>query len=675
MEGAAEAPAPRGAPPPPPPLAPVLVLLHDSSESDDEGAAPEDTLRLGGASAPFSKARFGAESGNCEGARAVRAEPLQADSDLANGDDICGAVAVVERGVCSFVQKARRVQAAGGIGVLFVNTDDDLFVVGGEDGDEDIELPAVMVRASDGGAFLRELASGPSTVSFSFVSAWSSSSEEEDEGDGVTWGSTPTPRAVEPGAHDDVMAEIKLAGGWHSLKPVPEDLKGRSPVRQLGARDKLMLSLRSGKNLLQKVREEGQLTPRAEREARLAAQTPAPQTQRIVTAMSSRRLVTTFDSESDGEESEEWSEEDEQDEGDEVAAPAPAPASATPLPVLNAAAVRKTVWNMNDALDPETPEIEKVVLRHVEQPAPEPEPEPSPVPAPFAPKTHSMVTSSAMTDEWDDGTTPSTLASQSSLASALSRESAPTADGCIFVTLPDGRTMQAARPLAESGWADLEAQLRSAAPALTSDEAEPVVLLWPRVDGSNLRVDSAASAAELPDGAFVSLSVGGQEEPAPLPPSDSAPSPALPDPLPMSSSSPAAVPPPPTQGRPRAATTPARMHRSATGRGPASVVAGMSAADALEAALSRAAAMQTASAKQLLAVRPPGPNSHATTQRSQGVRCCAGVRRVGRYLAQQPRRGSRRRAARDPGQPRSPRGGGLRHGGAATAGGQGERSG
>ena len=618
MEEAAEAPAPRGAPPPPPPpLAPVLLVADDSSESDDEGAAPEDTLRLGGASAPFSKARFGAESGSCEGARAVRAEPLQADSDLANGDDICGAVAVVERGVCSFVQKARRVQAAGGIGVLFVNTDDDLFVVGGEDGDEDIELPAVMVRASDGGAFLRELASGPSTVSFSFVSAWSSSSEEEDEEGGVTWGSTPTPRAVEPGAHDDVMAEIKLAGGWHSLKPVREDLKGRSPVRQLGARDKLMLSLRSGKNLLQKVREEGQLTPRAEREARLAAQTPAPQTQRIVTAMSSRRLVTTFDSESDGEESEEWSEEDEQDEEDEEAAPAPAPApSATPLPVLNAAAVRKTVWNMNDALDPETPEIEKVVLRHVEQPAPEPEPEPSPVPAPLAPKTHSMVTSSAMTDEWDEGTTPSTLASQSSLASALSRESAPTADGCIFVTLPDGRTLQAARPLAESGWADLEAQLRSAAPALTSDEAEPVALLWPRVDGSNLRVDSAASAAELPDGAFVSLSVGGQEEPAPLPPSDSAPSPALPDPLPMSSSSPAAVPPPPAQGRPRAATTPARMHRSAAERGPASVVAGMSAADALEAALSRAAAMQTASAKQLLAVRPPGPKhsrDHATT--------------------------------------------------------------
>ena len=70
---AAEAPAPRGAPPPPPPpLAPVLVL-DDGSESDDEGAAPEDTLRLGGASAPFSKARFGAESGSCEGARAVRA--------------------------------------------------------------------------------------------------------------------------------------------------------------------------------------------------------------------------------------------------------------------------------------------------------------------------------------------------------------------------------------------------------------------------------------------------------------------------------------------------------------------------------------------------------------------------------------------------------------------------
>ena len=43
-------------------------------------------------------------------------------------------------------------------------------MIGGDDWDEEIELPVVMVRASDGRAFLRELETeGQSTVSFGFV--------------------------------------------------------------------------------------------------------------------------------------------------------------------------------------------------------------------------------------------------------------------------------------------------------------------------------------------------------------------------------------------------------------------------------------------------------------------------------------------------------------------------
>lgn len=41
-----------------------------------------------------------------------------------------GRVVVVQRGVCSFVAKARRVQEAGGVGVIFVNTDEELFTIG-----------------------------------------------------------------------------------------------------------------------------------------------------------------------------------------------------------------------------------------------------------------------------------------------------------------------------------------------------------------------------------------------------------------------------------------------------------------------------------------------------------------------------------------------------------------
>lgn len=37
---------------------------------------------------------------------------------------IVGRIALVERGDCSFVQKARHVQAAGGIGMIVTNNDD-----------------------------------------------------------------------------------------------------------------------------------------------------------------------------------------------------------------------------------------------------------------------------------------------------------------------------------------------------------------------------------------------------------------------------------------------------------------------------------------------------------------------------------------------------------------------
>ena len=49
---------------------------------------------------------------------AVQAEPILADETLRNGLELSGHLAIIKRGNCSFVQKARRAQAAGCTGVV-----------------------------------------------------------------------------------------------------------------------------------------------------------------------------------------------------------------------------------------------------------------------------------------------------------------------------------------------------------------------------------------------------------------------------------------------------------------------------------------------------------------------------------------------------------------------------
>jgi hypothetical protein len=68
---------------------------------------------------------FGAHSARLEGLRLVRAQPPLADAELTNVAALAGAVALVHRGGCSFVEKAARAQAAGALAVVFVNNDED----------------------------------------------------------------------------------------------------------------------------------------------------------------------------------------------------------------------------------------------------------------------------------------------------------------------------------------------------------------------------------------------------------------------------------------------------------------------------------------------------------------------------------------------------------------------
>lgn len=63
---------------------------------------------------------------------AVRAEPFLADSELDNADRIKGNIALIGRGKCSFVSKAKRAISAGATAVVIVNTDDKTCEVVGE---------------------------------------------------------------------------------------------------------------------------------------------------------------------------------------------------------------------------------------------------------------------------------------------------------------------------------------------------------------------------------------------------------------------------------------------------------------------------------------------------------------------------------------------------------------
>jgi GTPase SAR1 family protein len=83
---------------------------------------------------------------------AVWCQPEEADAELTNADQLVGKLAVVRRnrkqGKCSFAEKAQRAESAGALGLVIVNTKNELFVATG--GEEYVaRIPVVMIRADD----------------------------------------------------------------------------------------------------------------------------------------------------------------------------------------------------------------------------------------------------------------------------------------------------------------------------------------------------------------------------------------------------------------------------------------------------------------------------------------------------------------------------------------------
>jgi len=84
----------------------------------------------------------------------VLCDPELADADLCNADQLKGKMAIVKRGGNSFTAKLRRVIAAGALGLVIVNTSDELFVAKSSDGGCFVEIPVVTIKAKDSDVLL-----------------------------------------------------------------------------------------------------------------------------------------------------------------------------------------------------------------------------------------------------------------------------------------------------------------------------------------------------------------------------------------------------------------------------------------------------------------------------------------------------------------------------------------
>jgi len=86
-------------------------------------------------------------------------------SDILNGPDVSGKIALIDRGTCTFVEKVQRAQAVGAIGVIIVNNvAGSPPLMGGDD--PGLLIPAVSITNDDGFAIRNALGTGIVTATF-----------------------------------------------------------------------------------------------------------------------------------------------------------------------------------------------------------------------------------------------------------------------------------------------------------------------------------------------------------------------------------------------------------------------------------------------------------------------------------------------------------------------------
>jgi hypothetical protein len=84
------------------------------------------------------------------------------ETPFANAAALAGNIAVIDRGVCTFVVKVKNAQNAGAIGVIIVNNAAGALAPGGSD--PTITIPSVGITLADGNTLKAAIAGGPTSV-------------------------------------------------------------------------------------------------------------------------------------------------------------------------------------------------------------------------------------------------------------------------------------------------------------------------------------------------------------------------------------------------------------------------------------------------------------------------------------------------------------------------------
>ena len=134
---------------------PLLTVTEPAALSGDFAVGTADfgaALTIAGVSGDLIAA---ADAENAEGPAAT-----DACSTLDNAADVAGKVTLVDRGTCTFVDKARNVQAAGAIGMVVANNVADTSTLGMAGDDTTITIPIASVTQADGATIRASLAGG-----------------------------------------------------------------------------------------------------------------------------------------------------------------------------------------------------------------------------------------------------------------------------------------------------------------------------------------------------------------------------------------------------------------------------------------------------------------------------------------------------------------------------------
>ncbi len=131
--------------------------------------SPEVVVPFGSGSLPANAAAFGAALtlGGVLAPAVLVVDPTVPTSDgcetpYTNAGAMAGKIVVIDRGVCTFVIKAKNAQNAGAIGCILVNNVAGAFSPGGVD--PTITLPVVAISQADGAALKTAMLGGPVSV-------------------------------------------------------------------------------------------------------------------------------------------------------------------------------------------------------------------------------------------------------------------------------------------------------------------------------------------------------------------------------------------------------------------------------------------------------------------------------------------------------------------------------